>query len=311
MDNKQLIVCPSCESIDNENKGPVPISNYFAGKELYEKIKQSLYKCNKCSMFFKYPVLPKDVVNSLYNQAGTNKWQYSLHDREDWQVAIKIIDEFSSGQGTILDIGCYNGRFLTNMDDKWVLFGVEINTEALKVAQSHGVNILIRDVEHIKHLPIKFDVITLFDLIEHIHKPMELLCDLSSKLKSGGIIILSSGNTNALTWKIYGSQYWYCSVAEHIVFINRAWCEFVESKIDLKLLFVKNFSHTKNRSIWQKIFEVLKNIMYLIAPGILVYGRKLKHLSVTGNDDMLRFPPTWKSSKDHILVVLKKNGNYN
>ncbi|MCX7017408.1 MAG: class I SAM-dependent methyltransferase [bacterium] len=104
----------------------------------------------------------------------------------------------SARGGTILDAGCGLGFFLKHMADypAWECHGCELSTVAVEYAQSHlGLNnIQNTTIEKASFKPNSFDIITLWDVIEHIPSPDSLLTGLSKLLNAKGFLFIHTPN---------------------------------------------------------------------------------------------------------------------
>lgn len=301
------LFCPSCKGNDVSCMGKISKMDTFAGNILSSPLPQSSFlRCEKCNLYFRWPRLNKKERDKLYQSGSSENWQYELKQRKDWQLAISKIDK-KAIKNSVLDIGCFNGKFLENLKGISNLYGVEINSVASNKAQDKGVKIIANNFSDIASLSIKFDIITAFDVIEHVENPLSFIASMGQVAKDNGLIIVSSGNTEAVTWKISRSRYWYCSIPEHISFINSAWCNFVADKLNLEIKHIERFSHIGKVGLIGKFLELTKNIIYLITPMLFRKLRKIKHRlykNDTGNN--YDYPPSWMTSKDHIVVIFKK-----
>lgn len=303
------IVCPSCSSNNILELGSVSQINIFAGNIVEEPLPKSLlYKCSECQLLFKSPRPTTEQLNKLYERGNPLHWQYELIHRDDWTVAVDwICSMFNSG--SILDIGCWDGQFLLNFDKtRFQLFGIEINPKAREKAASKGVKIVCNNISELNTVSISCDVITAFDVIEHLDDPLKFLEIISHLTKKNGLIIIASGNTNAITWKIMKNKYWYCSIPEHISFINTDWCKYVAKKCKLELVHIHQFSHSGKTNLFVKLIETFKNAFYLFFPRTFGLFRKVINSSHRDKNGIYpgNFPPAWMSSKDHIIAIYRK-----
>jgi 2-polyprenyl-3-methyl-5-hydroxy-6-metoxy-1,4-benzoquinol methylase len=299
------IICPSCSSDNILELGSVSQINTFAGNTVEEPLPQSLlYKCNECHLCFKFPRPTTEKLNKLYEKGNLSHWQYELIHRDDWIVAFDwIYSTFNSG--SILDIGCWDGQFLLNFDKtRFQLFGVEINPKAREKAESKGIKIICNNIYELNSVSICCEIITAFDVIEHLDEPLKFLEIISNLTKKNGLIIIASGNTNATTWKIMKNKYWYCSIPEHISFINTDWCKYAAKKCNLELLHIHKFSHSNKTNLFFKFVEICKNAFYLLFPQTSGFFRKM--INPIPRSRKSSYPPIWMSSKDHIIAIFKK-----
>lgn len=102
-------------------------------------------------------------------------------------------------KGNLLDVGCGLGFFVKAVLTKkpgWSAVGYEISKQAVKFAnEQNGMKTVYAGLVQDSKLPNEsFDIITLWDVIEHIPKPHSLLTYLHGLLKPGGILFLQTPN---------------------------------------------------------------------------------------------------------------------
>ncbi len=308
---KAPVKCPCCESDSIKLIGSIPDVDFFAGRSLSFILKgQSLYKCNKCNFCFRYPRMQKDKMDELYRLGDESTWApIDGEKRIDWDIASRWVN--SSGLSKkVLDIGCFSGDFLKSIGNSAVLFGIEINQKAVNLAKKNGVNIVGDDFSALELIDGRFDVVTSFDVIEHVYNPKSFLRKLANVTKPNGEIIISTGNTMALSWRLMKSRYWYCANAEHISFISPKWCQKVVKECGLQIEKVEFFSHAEERdqSMSNKIKETILNLTYRFVPFLFHYLRKrgFGAKNVEKFPELLDSPPSWATAKDHFIVRLRK-----
>ena len=301
------ISCPSCYSDDITFCGNIPSINSIAGSKEGNLLPDgSLYQCKVCNLYFRWPRISKVELDRLYKEANQSNWQYEPQNRIDWKLAADWLKE-KFGQGTILEIGCWDGKFLNHLGDNFQRYAIEINEVAIRKAEARGACIVEKNIDKLDQVQLRFDAIVAFDFIEHTENSKHFLKEIASLLHDKGFIVISSGNTEAITWKISGSRYWYCSNPEHISFINIDWCYFVADSLNLQVEYFEKFSHAGKKSLIQSTVDVIKNVTYLIAPNFFGKLRRLKNYYLDKNiTDVYNHPPSWATSKDHLFVIFKK-----
>lgn len=300
--------CPSCASSRTVLVGKMPATRQFGGETLGAKgFKSELYKCRGCYLLFRWPRLAPEHVDDLYRKSVA---PYSDISRKDWQIAVTWLNGKSNG-GTILDIGCYDGAFLVLLGEMWECQGVEINEGASQEAHRKGIHIIASHVDKLRHadeFKNKYDVVTAMDVIEHMPDPLLFLKTALSVVKPGGSVLISSGNTSSLSWKIMGSYYWYGLFLDHISFINNDWCRHAAKELSVVLKKTINFSHGEKCSVMDITTDVLKNVSYRIAPGMFSMMRRggLGGINAKDYPCLADSPPYWKTAKDHIMAIFEK-----
>jgi 2-polyprenyl-3-methyl-5-hydroxy-6-metoxy-1,4-benzoquinol methylase len=107
--------------------------------------------------------------------------------------------------GRLLDVGCGNGSFLALARQAgWQVQGLDFDVDAVKAAQSRGLDVQHGGLEALENQRECYDVITLCHVIEHLHDPVQALHRLYGLLKPGGVLWLDTPNMNSLGVKRFG-----------------------------------------------------------------------------------------------------------
>lgn len=148
-------------------------------------------------------------IYSSYEQAehydGYWEGEDQTYDLEWWDKAHRpvyrdfIKSYLQAEKGKLLDVGCGLGFFVKAVltaKPKWEAIGYEISKQAVAFANvQNGLPSVYSGLVQDSKLPsASFDIITLWDVIEHIPKPHSLLTYLHSLLKPGGILFLQTPN---------------------------------------------------------------------------------------------------------------------
>jgi len=124
-----------------------------------------------------------------------------------------------NGKGrSLLDFGCGNGEFVSRAKDAgWLPIGMDMDPEAVRVAQNNGLNVYLGGTDKIAILDMEFDVITLSHVIEHVHDPGQLLRTCYRCLKPGGFLWIETPNFNSQGHGIYGRNWRGLEPPRHLV----------------------------------------------------------------------------------------------
>ncbi|WP_439130840.1 class I SAM-dependent methyltransferase [Polaribacter sp.] len=118
---------------------------------------------------------------------------------------LKLINSFKTKEKNILDVGAGTGDFLkVCKNNSWNVFGTEPNLEARNIAQKKGV-ILLEDLSEFKTQ--KFDVITLWHVLEHVENLEEYITTLHTLLAEKGRLIIAVPNYKSYDAKYY-KEFW-------------------------------------------------------------------------------------------------------
>src|SRR5687767_12827719 len=232
--------CPLCGNNTPRRVGPIvhPKPAMVAGVplELDDDNAFALFACDRCGFQYRSPAIPDEKLLACYRAAKEDfsGWVVNPHQRRFDMMRQMILAANPPGR-RILDVGCFHASFLEYLGGDWQRFGIEPSTGAAKVAKSKGVTVLAPTLDALPPDTPPFDVITAMDLIEHLNEPMAWFRQVHEHLAPNGILLLLSGDTDAWTWKLMGSLYWYCSLPEHCAFFSRRSLEFVGEQLGFAL----------------------------------------------------------------------------
>lgn len=107
---------------------------------------------------------------------------------------------------TLLDVGCGVGRFLHGAHLKgWQVEGIDISAKAIAIGQKFApFSMSVNTLENIAESGRRFDVVTLFEVLEHLSDPCVILRKAQKVLKPSGAVFCTVPN-------------WDCSVVQHAV----------------------------------------------------------------------------------------------
>lgn len=297
-------LCPDCGGAARF-VGFIPAANTFAGKLMQTPLAGgALYQCIKCGLGFRRPRLAKETLDYLYAQGGDEAWTAGTDQRPDWRLAHKWVLINIPSSATVVDIGCFDGGFLELLAQDYRCFGIEIHPVARSRAAQKGIEIIGTDFFDLKG---QYDCIVAFDVIEHVDSPRRFLEFGLDHLESGGRLVVSTGNFDSFTFRLMGSRYWYCTIAEHISFISPAWVREQLPALGVEMEHMTFFSHA-DLPFRQRAREAVTNALYRFFPGLFAGLRRigLGGIDVRRFPELVDHPPGWVSAKDHFLFVLRK-----
>jgi 2-polyprenyl-3-methyl-5-hydroxy-6-metoxy-1,4-benzoquinol methylase len=111
--------------------------------------------------------------------------------------------------GKLLDVGCGGGRFLSRMKKcGWRVEGTDFDEQAVnKVTARYGIKTHVGDLLQCKLVKNSYDAITMSQTIEHLYNPKETLDECLRLLKPGGLLVMTTPNTNSMGAATYGASW--------------------------------------------------------------------------------------------------------
>jgi SAM-dependent methyltransferase len=131
---------------------------------------------------------------------------------------------------TLLDVGAYIGVFVEEATKAgWNAMGVEPSAWCTKIAAEQGINVLQGTLDHPSLQAQQFDVITLWDVIEHVDDPPGELRKAYELLVPGGVVVIHTMNIDSLTAILMGKR-WPWLLDMHVNFFSKkSLCQLLES----------------------------------------------------------------------------------
>lgn len=186
------------------------VKDFLVSGETYELIHDP-----ELDLLKTHPQPSKDVLGKYYesqnyishsdDSRGIMDTIYFIVKKWSLQKKINLIFKQNGGEGSILDVGAGTGEFLkVAMSKGWKVQGVEPNEIARNLATEKGICIK-ESLSSFKDA--KYDVITLWHVLEHIPNLQETIKQLSSLVKTGGTLIIAVPNFKSHDANYY-KEFW-------------------------------------------------------------------------------------------------------
>lgn len=204
---------------------------------------ENIVKCQKCGLIFTNPRPKPDLLRSLYYEGEDLNYIEQKEERiKNFEKVIKFIETFSPN-GDILDIGCGAGFLLYVAKARnWQVKGIESNRFFANFARTRlNIDVINRNVEEIDFKSNSFDVIVMWDALEHLTDPYLVLSKAYSWLKKDGYIFINIPNTDSMYAKILKSRWWFM-VSMHLYHFSPSTINMFFKKIGFKYLRKKRHS---------------------------------------------------------------------
>ena len=174
-------------------------------------------QCASCKDVFLAPEQQESAPESLYSQDYfTEREGYFFHDgvvdgsgREsphvaDFRAGLSLIEAHALPSRSLLDVGCATGSFLSLAQARgWQCRGVEVSAFAAAQARERtGCEVFCGRLEDAPFGASAFDVITMWDLLEHLPEPLQGLEAARRLLKPSGLLLVNTPNENSLLRKV-------------------------------------------------------------------------------------------------------------
>jgi len=178
-----------------------------------------LVRCRRCGLIYQNPQLtPAELAR--YYPPEYHPFLPAIEDeRYPWRRWDRrrgvdrrcraVIARATVHTGRVLDVGCATGVFLDGMRRwGWQAYGVEPNPVASAYARERlGLDVVTAELEVAGLADEYYDVVTFWDVLEHVPDPRRTLAEARRVLRPGGLLVLSLPSIGSIEARLFGC-YW-------------------------------------------------------------------------------------------------------
>jgi 2-polyprenyl-3-methyl-5-hydroxy-6-metoxy-1,4-benzoquinol methylase len=179
-----------------------------------------IVRCVECGLLLQNPQpVPEDLLAG-YEDVVDLRYEEEREGRVHTFSQSLLELERHARPGRLLDVGAYLGVFVEVAQERgWIAEGVEPSRWAAEKAQARGLSVRSGSLDIIECDP-SLDVITMWDVIEHLADPVGSLKRLRGALKPGGVLALSTMDVDAPVARLLGRKWpWYMQM--HLYYFSR------------------------------------------------------------------------------------------
>jgi len=282
-------------------------SGSFGGQPTEARIAAGhLLRCPTCDLQFRSPCPTDEELTKLYETLPDTVWE-GYEERPYWPLALSLLNKHAANR-ELLDVGCFGGDMLDWLPAEWQKHGVEPCKAARELAGRRGITMVGHTADDLAHAESAYGAIVSFDVIEHITQPLKFLGQLSAALAQGGCLVLFTGATDSLPYRLFGRHYWYGSFPEHVSFYSLAWFTWAAERLDMKVSAHHYLtSERRHWKLWAKqCAQISVHTLFRVLRERGVSETWLARLPLIGRAAAWKTVPWWKQATDHIMVVLTK-----
>ena len=204
-----------------------------------------MVRCRQCRLVYLNPRPTLDEIGAYYPQEyepyrrtarALRSPLLELHQRLKLRSRVRAVTRLAT-EGRLLDVGCGSGGFLREMSrlDGWQVSGIEISSQMARFAREQlGLEVSQGTLEDARLPAGTFDVVTMWDVLEHVHDPQETLRYVERILKPGGWLLVSTPNADSVDARLFG-RYWIgLDMPRHLYVFSRETLEATLRKAGLE-----------------------------------------------------------------------------
>lgn len=203
-------------------------------KNLFKVRGLQIVKCVECTMVYVNPRLRERSIYEIYEKNYFQRDGYTFEDfgYGDYDLTAHLRDQtfkrwydealpFLKVQGgRALDVGCATGRFLMILREKnWQARGIELDKGMCSELKEKGFDVNNMRLDE-QDIDTKYDLITLFDVVEHLPNVQSDFKKLHTLLSDEGSIIMVTPNIESVQSKLFGKRWFQLKPREHISYFS-------------------------------------------------------------------------------------------
>jgi 2-polyprenyl-3-methyl-5-hydroxy-6-metoxy-1,4-benzoquinol methylase len=219
----------------------------------------SVYRCQACKAVYlgRYDVGYVDDLYEYYRQYQ-GKPKDALFSPQTARSYYRVLELFTlhiSGK-SILDVGCGNGDFVdAGLRAGWDINGIELAQPAVEIAQSFGLPVKRLDFFSDAIRPASHDIVTTFEVLEHLPDPINFLRRAADVVKPGGLVYLTTPNFDCFDRRFLGTA-WPVIHREHLTYFTpQILISAIREKTGLTVI------HSETRNVSVQSLQRIKSLL--------------------------------------------------
>lgn len=254
-------------------------------------------KCRNCHLIYVNPVENRNSMCEAYSQMKTVDAAIIRESRlRATESQVELVKKHNDG-AHLLDIGCGEGFFLFSASKfGYATKGVELSEDAAAYARKEfGLDVETKPFEEVRFPENHFDVITLWQVLEHMLYPLMVLEEVHRILKPGGMLVITTPNIEGIPARILKKR-WWCITRLHLnQFTTKTLTNIVgnagfkdisavsyKESISLLMLFIPILKYSRLYKPLRNLFSLNSSLGRIMNKIVLPYPSTLDYCTVIG-----------------------------
>ncbi len=270
-------VCPVCGSSKTKEwyKQNLDIKDLSFTYEFSPQVSKTfrVVRCTNCTHVFCDPI-PKNIYK-YYEDVVDEKYLLQEEDRKATaKTLLKVLQKYQQ-KGKLLDIGCATGDFLeVAREAGYTAEGIELSKWSSKIARKKNLKIYRAPLSSLaKRLSGKYDIVTLWGVIEHFEYLRQEMNYIHQIVKPGGILVVWTGDVDGIARKLLGRK-WYYWMGQHIQYFSRKSLKLLGQETGFEEIFSKTYPQAMTYVRVANSLDRYSSKKMLLLPFRLVFALK-------------------------------------
>ncbi len=213
-------------------------------KEFLKYKNYTLFDCQKCGLVspnidltklgshevYDDPAYIKDTTREIINTYEYRKKTYAPERLKYILEKTKL----SENRIKLLDIGCGPGYFISYLKDRNIKYkGLELANFLVDICKRKKLNVENADLE--KEPDNTYNLLTLFDVLEHLAEPAKFFKTLNKKMKKGGFVLAYTPHIHSVAYHLMGGYQNTLLPFQHFAFYDSKSLNYLAKKAGFKI----------------------------------------------------------------------------
>lgn len=209
------VCCPGCGA-DEASAFLTTCDERYESPEVFQYV-----RCHRCALLYLNPrPAPADLPDyypAEYHAAWVDAAAASQLHRENAQRTA-LVTAACAELGRALDVGCGTGDFLAMLRERgWDVTGTEWSAGAAALTTArHGFPVLVGELDTLGLAEARFDLITLWHVLEHLPDPVAVLRECYRVLAPEGLLVVATPNAGSLALRVFGRHWYHLDAPRHL-----------------------------------------------------------------------------------------------
>jgi 2-polyprenyl-3-methyl-5-hydroxy-6-metoxy-1,4-benzoquinol methylase len=202
-----------------------------------------IWACGDCGFVFQWPVPPEATLLEAY---GAVEDPVYLAERENryltFRRALRLLGAPAGRR--LLDVGAYCGYFVdVAREAGFSAEGIELSRWAVGHARAAGLAVRNETIQERARAGARYDVITMWDVVEHLSDPRRDLAAAFDLLAPGGRLHVSTIDAASPVARLLGRR-WPWLMDMHLLYFDRATLPALLEEVGFRVVSRRLYTHT-------------------------------------------------------------------
>lgn len=202
-------------NVKDEPKTCVVDANHGLCRKKFVKNKIDIYVCPDCGCIMADTGFDQTQYETNVYYTMRHKTAQSIEYEWGFRWRYILSQIVKTGGSSLLDVGAGNGYFvaLASREFSFEASGLELSSEEVQFAKDILNVHLVR--EDIAQHRMSYDVVTCFNVLEHVLDPRLFITELVKRLKPGGFLVITTPNPGCIHRRLRGLKNWNMVIPPH------------------------------------------------------------------------------------------------